>query len=292
MSKNHSVKNTRSIEEYIFYVAAGLSGLISLLDLLGLLDKIPWLAAHIPTLTLLLVSIALGYLTSGVISKLGALESSVLHLRSFVQQEVTDKITSLRNQLDPNLEVIFGEHISDLLTSVERAVKRRTFEFHDIDLFRYFYKRTLEAYPRATFLATSLPYQKYFWKNQPIEQAMARFINGGGKIKRIFFVSRPEELDDNEVREILSTQVGIGIEVYIANAQTAPAHLRRFFFVESKGRIAWEVFIGPDNRIVSVVATSEPSDTEKYARMYKELLELNGTRCYPSKTIPAGENAT
>lgn len=290
MSKS-SASKTKSIEEYVFFVAAGLSGLVSLLDLLGLLDAVPWLAAHIPTLTLLLVSILLGYMTSGIVSKLGVLESSVLDLRSYIHQETTEKIANLRSQLDPNLDVIFGEHISDLLTSVERAVKRRTFEFHDIDLFRYFYKRTLEAYPHATFLATSLPYQRYFWKNQPMEQAMARFITSGGKIKRVFFISHPEELDDGEVKEILSSQVELGVETYIADARVAPAHLRRFFVVETKGRIAWEVFIGPDSRIVSVVATSDSTETEKYARMYKELLELDGTRRYFIENAPAKEKA-
>jgi len=290
MSKS-SMSKTRSIEEYVFYVAAGLSGLVSLLDLLGLLNAIPWLAAHIPTLTLLLVSVLLGYIASGVVSKLDILESSLLNLRSYIHQETTEKIASLRSQLDPNLDIIFGEHISDLLASIEHAVKRRTFEFHDIDLFRYFYKRTLEAYPRATFLATSLPYQKYFWKNQPMEQAMARFITSGGKIKRVFFISCPEELDDSEVKEILSAQVELGVEVYIADARITPAHLRRFFVVETKGRIAWEVFIGPDNRIVSVVATSDSTATEKYARMYKELLELDGTRRYFIENPPAKEKA-
>lgn len=290
MSKS-SISRTKAIEEYVFYAAAGLSGLVSLLDLLGLLDAIPWLAAHIPTLTLLLVSILLGYMTSSIVNRLGVLESSVLDLRSYARQETIEKITSLRNQLDPNLDVIFGEHISDLLTNVERAVRRQTFEFHDIDLFRYFYKRTLEAYPRATFLATSLPYQKYFWKNQPMEQAMARFISSGGKMKRVFFISRPEELDDTEVKEILSTQVGLGIETYITDARVVPAHLRRFFMVEAEGRIAWEVFIGPDNRIVRVVATSDPKETEKYARMYKELLELDSTRRYFTQIPPAKENA-
>jgi len=121
MSKTSSVK-TKSIEEYGLYVAAGLSVLISLLDLFGLLDAIPWLAMRISTLTLLLVGILLGYLTSGVATKLGILESAMLDLRTFIQQETIEKIASLRNHLDPNLDVIFGEHISDLLTSVERAV--------------------------------------------------------------------------------------------------------------------------------------------------------------------------
>lgn len=237
MSQTNSSKRIKSIEEYIFYAAAGLSGLVSLLDLLGILDAIPWLAAHIPTLTLLLVSVLLGYLTSGVVSKFGALEALVVDLQSYVRQEAVEKVTSLRKQLDPNLEVVFGDHISDLLHNIERAIKRRTFEFHDIDLFRYFYKQTLEAYPHATFQATSLAYQRYFWKNHPIEQAIARFIAGGGKMERVFLINSPEELNSEEVKEILSTQCAIGVKVYIADIRAVPVHLRRFFLVETEGRL-------------------------------------------------------
>lgn len=280
MLKSNSAKHKRPIEEYIFYAAAGLSGVVSLLDLLGLLDAIPWLGTRIPTITLLLVSVLLGYLTSGVVNKLDTLEASIAGLRSYIMQETAERIANLRKQLDPNLDAVFGEHISDLLASIESAVKKRTFAFHDVDLFRYFYKRTLEVYPRATFLATSLPYQRYFWKNQPIEQAIARFIASGGRMKRIFFIGTPEELDNNEVKEILSIQCEIGVEVYIADAEAVPAHLRRFFLVEDKGRVAWEVFIGPDNRIVNIVATSDPSATRKYRRMFQELLELPETRRY------------
>lgn len=291
MSKVNSTKNARSIRKYWIHVLTGVGVLISLLDSLGFLESIPWLRERIPTLILFLFSILLE-LVSDVVTKISALEASVRDMHSYVQRETTEKIASLRNQLDPNLNIIFGEHISDLLTNVERALKKRTFEFHDIDLFRYFYKRTLEAYPRATFLATSLPYSRYFWKNQMIEQAITRFIAGGGKMKRVFFISRPEELEDNEVKEILSTQVGMGVDVYVADARIVPASLKRFFVVETKGRIAWEVFIGPDERIVTIVATSEPTNVKKYMSMYEELLQLDGTRRYTSTILPPEPHAT
>jgi len=113
-----------------------------------------------------------------------------------------------------------------------------------------------------------------------MEQAIARFISGGGKMKRLFFITNEEELNNEEVKEILSTQVKIGVETYITDAQKAPAQLKRFFVVETRGKIAWEVFIGPDNRIVSVVAISDPSKTERYARIFQESLELEETRRY------------
>lgn len=273
-------RTTKPIELYVLYVAAGLSGFISLLDLFGLLDGIPWLAARVPTITLLLVSILLGYLTSGIVNKLDNLQSYLLALQSYVQSETTAQILSLRKQVDPNLEAVFGEQISNLLASVERALKERSIQLEDVDLFRYFYKRTLEQYPRATFFATSLPYQRYFWKNQPIEQAIAHFIAGGGKMKRLFFLNEAKDLNNEEVKEILATQCNIGVEVYVVELSNVPLYLRRFFLVDSKERIAWETFAGPDHRIVRVVATSHPESTKNFVRMFKELLELHGTRRY------------
>jgi hypothetical protein len=267
MSKGNSVKEF--LEEYAIVF---ISVVISVLDFFGLLDKIPWLGPNIPTFTFLLVGILLQYMIK--------LQSSMIDLRAFVQQDITEKISALRKHLDPNLDMIFGEHISDLLTNVEHAIKDRTFEFHDMDLFRYFYKRTLEVYPRTTFLATSLPYQRYFWKNQPMEQAIARFINSGGKMKRIFFIANEEELNNEEVKEILSAQVKLGVDTYIVDIRMVPAQLRRFFLVEAEGKIAWEVFIGPDHRIVRIEATSDPSKTEKFNMIFQDLLKLEGTRHY------------
>jgi hypothetical protein len=277
---NYGVNMKKSIETYFLFFVAAISGLVSLLDFFDLLNAVPWLADRIPTLTLLLVSGLLGYLASEVAGKLDDVRIAVHDLRSLSQQETSERILSLRKQIDPNLEVVFGEHISDLLANVERTLKERTIQLHDVDLFRYFYKRTLERYSRATFLATSLPYQRYFWKNQPMEQAIAQFVAGRGTMKRIFFISDPEELNYEEIKEVLSIQCNIGVEVYITDARKAPPHLSKYFVVDTRERIAWEVFVGPTNEIVNILATSDPKSTKKYLRIFQELLELDGTERY------------
>ena len=274
------MKRNKRIELYLLYVATGTSGLISLLDLFGLLDHVPWLHQHILNLTLLLVCLTLGYITSGVTEKLENLETLFHEMRTRVEQDAIANIISLRKQLDPNLEVVFGDHVSELLVSIEKALNEKRVQFHDVDLHRYFFKKTFEAYPRATFLATSLPYEKFFWKNKPMEQAMARFIAKGGKIRRIFFIKHQDELDSQEVKDILTTQCNMGIEVFITDAMHVPSHLTRFFLVDAKGRIAWESFVGADERITNFIATSSSEPIKNYLRMFNELLALSGTERY------------
>lgn len=279
------MKRNKKIELYVLYIATSISGLISLFDLFGFLDEISWLHQRILTLTLLMVCLTLGHIISGVTEKLDAIETLFLDMRTRIELDTIAKIISLRKQLDPNLEIVFGEHVSELLTNVEKALKEQQIQFHDVDLHRYFFKRTLNAYSRAVFFATSLPYERFFWKNKPMEQAMTNFIARGGKIRRIFFIKNQEELNIQEVRDILYIQYNTGIEVFITDATHVPSHLKRFFLVEAKGRIAWESFIGPGERINNIIATSSPESIKNYLRLFDELLALSGTHRYTVTNI-------
>lgn len=53
---------TDRLDLYVLWITAGFSVLISVLDFLGLLDEVPWLAQRIPTLMLLVGGIIVGYL--------------------------------------------------------------------------------------------------------------------------------------------------------------------------------------------------------------------------------------
>lgn len=70
-------KLTRDPEFYVLVAATSLSALVSILDFLGLLQALPWLATRIPTLVLLLISIALGYLVVERRHKLDAIEALI-----------------------------------------------------------------------------------------------------------------------------------------------------------------------------------------------------------------------
>lgn len=62
------------IEQVVLVAMASLSIIVSLLDLLGVLDSLPWLVGRTPALTLLVVGFIIGYLVLERRSKLDRLE--------------------------------------------------------------------------------------------------------------------------------------------------------------------------------------------------------------------------
>lgn len=261
---------------FFIYATVFLSGLVSFLDLFGLLDSVPIIKSRIPTLTLLLISGLIGYVTL-LGSRVDSIESSMLTLQAHINQDTIEKIKSLRNQLDKNLEIIYGDMISDSISNFERALRERTIHFNDLELFRYLYKRTLEKYPRATFLATSLPYERFFWRNQMMEDAIRNFIDDGGTMKRIFFIKNLEELNDEEVSQVIAAQCGIGVEVYVTVKDKIPRNLRRIFVVDQEKRIAWEVTVDQDSEITEVTATSNTLFIDEYIQCFETLIGSTST---------------
>lgn len=261
---------------FFIYATVFLGGLVSVLDLFGLLDSESTIKARIPTVTLLLISGLIGYIT-WMGSRVDSIGSSMLTIQAHINQDTIEKIKSLRSQLDKNLEIIYGDMISDSISNFELALKERTIHFNDLELFRYLYKRTLERFPRATFLATSLPYERFFWKNQMMEEAIRKFIDDGGAMKRIFFVRNKEELGDEEVSHIIAAQCALGVEVYVTVKDKIPRKLRRIFVVDQERRIAWEVTVDQDSEITEVTATSNPLFIDEYVQCFESLIGSSST---------------
>lgn len=272
----------KKIEKYTIIIISALAGLLALLDLFDLLGHIPWLGSRITNIVLLLVSSLLG-LSVTISDRLESIQGLLEKLNIQYQSDTLEKLKFLQKQLDPNLEIVFGEHVLNLISGVESAVKSKQIKLHDVDLFRYFYRKTLEKYPKAIFYATSLPYKQYFWKDESTIRAMTRFIENKGSFKRIFFVSNTLELDELEVQEVLTEQQKSKIDVYTTVVKNVPKNFNKLFVVESKGRIAWEVFVDSSREIVSVIATSDPKETESYLRIFNELLLLSDTKKWSPK---------
>src|ERR1043165_2335727 len=156
------LKIIKLVEIILIPAIAIISMLISLADFFGLLNQLPWISIHIPALTLLLVSLTMSSL-SIMHSKLVNLEDDV---RVVLSNEMLAAMRRALERVDPNLRKIFEDDILELVGSYKLAVTENTFRFSDVDRFRYYYIRTLQNYPKATFLATSLPSSAYFWNNQ------------------------------------------------------------------------------------------------------------------------------
>lgn len=274
------LKFIQIFEVILIPIMAILSLLISLADFLGILNALPWISTRIPTITLLLVSLAL--------SSLSIMQGRFTAMQRELQQDVllllsNKELASIHKSLErlnPILRRIFEEDVLDLFGSLTLAVNESKIQLNDLQRFRYYYARTLQKFPKATFLATSIPSSVFFWKNPGTEATIAEFIRKGGKMIRIFFISDPEDLATAEVQEILARQCQIGVEVYTTNSKLLPNNLRVLFMVDSKAQIGWETFIDEGRQVRSVMATANKQETERFCNNFKRLLQADGTHRY------------
>ena len=209
-----------------------------------------------------------------------------------------EQFARLKEQLSPQLNKVFLEFISEWIDKVHLAAKRQEIilEGDDVDLFRHFYRRTLQAFPASRFLATSLPSREYFWKgNQIFNQAMTKFIKeGAGSIERIFFLDRKHDAEiSDEQAEVIEEQIDMGVVVFVVYSPTVHIRLKRYFVTEDKGAIAWEVFAHLQE-INKVVASANREITGEYKKIYDELKEraykVGGVSKNPNKLILEDKN--
>ena len=189
----------------------------------------------------------------------------------------------LRGSLHPMIERLFGSEIDEFISNIADAVEDQTIRVGDIEKFRYHYGRMLKVFPDAHFLATSLPYQRYFWKRPdsggrgPFELRMERFIQGGGRFSRIFFLYESDE-EDEEVQETLRAQAAIGVNVYTADAEALPRRLLRFFVVDEDRKIGWKTDIDARQRLMNIQFTVSQEKLKSYGRLFEQILGHEKTR--------------
>jgi hypothetical protein len=254
-----------------------ISSLISLADFFGILNVFPWISDHIPTITLLFVSLALCSLSIAQIKHAASQEE--------VKQVLIDELPnhmsiSLKQQVDSNLWKVFERYLTGMPEDFKRVVKENTikFETENEEAFKYYYKLTLQKYPKATFLATSRP-DSFLWKDNRVLDDTERFIRKGGKIIRIFFLNSNDELIKPEVQEVLEKQYKIQVEVYIAiNVPTLDQIL---IAVESNSKIAWETRYNEQLQLTSAKATTNQQKTKEYYTKFKDFQRNHAHRYSP-----------
>lgn len=203
---------------------------------------------------------------------------TLLEIQTIQKANDIDRVKKLRGQLDPILEMVFGDHVSSELNGVIQAIESGKITLHSTDEFRLLYKETLRKFPKAEFCATSVPSKAYFWGDVAMEEAITKFIKDGGKMKRIFFLKSADDINSQEVKTIILKQLQMGVEVYITNGARIPAELNNLFLVDSQERLAWQVDIDSSHRISRVSATVKPNEIQSYVQNFDNLLNLGYTR--------------
>ncbi len=241
--------------------------LLALADVFGIAPLVP--PGHIPALTLSIVSLIL---TTLIFIQRRGVE---IHKQT---QLLSEKITL--EQLDEkSLELIDLElrklveddFFLEKLEALQVAIKESKVQVNGIDEMGYYFKRTLQRYPRATFLYTQCPAIFDLWDDKYIKDSMTSFIQSGGKIEQFLFVKDTQELASEQIQETIKSRRAIGVQVHIVNSSVSTAVMQKNLFVESKGRIAWEIYKNSEH--LSATVTTNKKQTMSFCRIFKKLQE-------------------
>lgn len=261
----------------LFLATIGI-GVIQVCHLTGLWDWPQWRKRQ-PAVAVLLAAAILQTL---VVERLGTLEQIERHL----QESRLDALDSLRHELDPTMDAIFGDHIQTTSHMVKTAVvEKRVYLRDDMELFRTHYRKTLAAFPDRHLLATSLPSERYFWTESAMRMVEG-FMAGGGKMSRVFFVS-DQDLRDPEALKIMRRQCEMSVQVYVTDITSVSGEIVEFFLFDDKREFGWEVDTYPSGGgIKSITATTSRTQIDEYARMWNEILNAPST----VRLVRGGEN--
>lgn len=213
-------------------------------------------------------------------------------INRLLRQDGIQDLQKVKQSLDPEFLLIFGDHIDSMIEGIRDVVEKRQMRLDDIDQYRYFYRKFLETYPDATFYATSLPREDYFWspgsiRRNSVEEAIQKHVAGGGHFERIFFTSSSEGASAAEERKVIDLHSQLGIKVYQIDEADVHPQQRRFFLVASNGKIAAEATLAMDNRISELVITVNEEEAGRYLQLFGKLKQNPKLQEYH----PAGQSS-
>ncbi len=116
-------------EVLVLSASAGLSAVVAVLELLGLLDGAPWLRDRIPTITLLLLSLLVAFVVAPAWVKLGRLGDSIIGIQARLQADAVGTLSRLREQVDPSIDQLLGDYVRELIATLDTIFQDRVVIF-------------------------------------------------------------------------------------------------------------------------------------------------------------------
>ncbi|WP_436516656.1 hypothetical protein [Ekhidna sp. To15] len=280
-------KNKLSTKEIITFILSFGAIAISIISSFGIVD-LGEFESQVPNLILGLIGLLIINATLERKNDLKNLENKIDKIISLTSDDNLKKLQHLTDDIQPTLKVIFGDFIKEFSSFFKDAIQSERIEFYDLERFKTSYIRTLQYKEKdnTTFLATSLPYKRYFWVNDedisPILKAMKNFKINGSRFIRIFFLEE-NDLKNQEVIDVLNAQLDLEIEVYTIPIDQVPRRLQNYFVVDDQNDLAWEVTIDTKQRINSTAFTTSSTEIEKYKSIFEGLMNLDNIKKISSK---------
>jgi len=260
-------KLAQFIEELLLPVIALTALVLSLADVFGLLPLVP--QGRIPGLTLSIVSLILAALIF-IQRRSIEIHKQTQHLYEKMTLEQIDE--KLLEQIDTELRMLVtDDYFLDQLEALQVAVKESKVQVNSILQTRYYLIRTLQEYPRATFLYTQCPAAFNLWEDKLIKKAITSFIQSGGKIEQFLFVKDAQEFASKKIQKKIKRQQAMGVKVHIVDSSVSTAVMQKNLFVESNGRIAWELH--ENSGYLSAMVTTNKKQVMSFCRNFEKLRE-------------------
>lgn len=265
------VKLAHIIEGLLLPGLAIVTLFVSMGDVFNFFHLIP--VSQVPMILLILISLMLGTLAF-IQNKC----SEMLHmLEQLLVKTEQEQLRKNLARINPGLRKIVGDdYFPGLFQALETAITTGKVQVNGSSSFRLNFKRMLKAFPNATLLSTSSLATSYLWNEKDMEDALTHFINEGGKIKQIFFVRGAEEAASVEMQATLDLLNKIGITVHMVDSSRIPAHMKRYFIVESRGKIGWNIPVNDQGQVGLSEITADTAVTANYCKLFKTLWESGG----------------
>lgn len=264
------------IEKTVFRVAAVTGILIGLGEMFGVFHGLPGIQHWIHEQALILCLIFFGFLAGSV----GEIVVHLHNLRRSIREQGIERVKNLRSQLDRELARVIGPEVDELVSQVTSIIEEKTLRLTNKERFREVYQRALLSHPRSHFVATSFPSIGFFWRNEGIEQTIARFIAAGGTMERVFFLRETDLSVNDEARRILRIQASIGVKVYTAPLRRIPEEFRRLVMTDTEGSIGWELLLDPDGAMTAAHVSSNRSANASLLEIFNRVRELDCVCAY------------
>jgi hypothetical protein len=199
-------------------------------------------------------------------------------------EEDLERISTVRDRLDPIFNKVFGPHLQGALENLKTAIRDKRIVL-GADDFKSLYVETLKQMKGHTLLALSYPTKDYFWDAHMME-VVADFVKTGGTMKRIFFLDKPAVPGD-DAYAIMSGQQKSGVEVYYVMKENVPRDKQIKFLVDESDSapFAWYVQVDEVGRVEKSIGTSDRNQCREYIDTWHDLLDR-----YAKLFVPVDRN--
>jgi hypothetical protein len=251
----------QTLEDVLSKLILAILLIVSLGETLGIFNILP--NSIFPTLTASLVILQLGWMR--------VIHAHLLAIkRDMENNERYYDMSYLYLRLDEGLRRAIGDpYLHNALQPYQTALKEHTVYLNGSDVVACF-RNTLSNFPTETFISSVTLQTIPFWLNDEVSKICTGFIEHGGTIRQVFFVTEAKEETLPAVKDFCAQQKLKKIDVVIValsalhnvNTASLQRELRENLLIGLESNIKWEFSVN-NGSIDSGIVTTDVAKVEQ-----------------------------